>query len=191
MSTLVSVGYFKKSLTILLLYNLLCLHFTISAQSISTVNFVGLNGSKINLGSYCGKKIIIIAFDAGNPDKKQLKSFDTLYRKSNKNIVVIGIPVNDFGSPMPTIALLSLLKDSLNISYPIAAISKGKKGVGQHPLMRWLTTLSKTNHFNNIDLEKAGEVFLISTHGVLYGVLPMGLPLSSSFAHTVLNSNPR
>jgi len=126
--------------------------------------------------NYPRMKIIIATLDASNLNPTYMLSLDTFYRKVMSSAVVIAIPVNDFGIPVDTSYLVRLI-DSLHISYPVTMISKGKRGVGQHPLMTWVTTNSIKNHFN-INLQQPGQVFIISTTGVLYGELPPYVPLN-------------
>jgi len=159
----------------------------IAQNALDSISFTTLNNSQVNLRSYTGKKIAIVTIDASNPDTAKLRSYDSLYRHSN--LVILGILVNDFGAAMDTEVLRSLFEDSIHIGFPVSIVSKGTRGIGQHPLLHWITTSSKKNHYD-IDLNEAGESFLISSKGILYAVFRPGINLSSSFVQSALNSNP-
>ncbi len=133
-----------------------------------------------------GKKIILATLDASKINLQYLLSLDTLNRKHHDSIVVIGIPVTDFGSPVATSYILKLI-DSLNLSYPLIPPGKGKKGAGQVPLMTWVTTNSAKNPFN-IDLESVGQLFVISTTGFLYANLPPYTPPNGQWMKNVLGN---
>jgi glutathione peroxidase-family protein len=156
------------------------------------IRFMGLDSNEIKLNQFAGKQIIVFAFDASNPEIKLMKSLDSIYRNSNGGIVIIGIPVNDIdiNPAYSNTSLLSLIRDSLNISYPIAQVSHGKRGINQHPLMRWITTTSRKNHFN-IDLDNSSEIFAVSSDGVLYGVLQNGMPSDKKIINYILNNEAR
>jgi glutathione peroxidase-family protein len=166
--------------------------YAFATNDLYGISFMGLDSSQIKLKDYAGKQIIVVEFDAANPNIKLLMSLDSLYRNSNGNVVIIGIPINDFAvSPlMSSSALLLFLRDSLKITYPLAYISNGKNGVSQHPLIQWVTSTSPKNHFN-ISLEKPGELFVISSNGILYAVLKEGMPSDDKVMKYILNNQAR
>jgi glutathione peroxidase-family protein len=158
---------------------ILAVSFKIAAQNtqgISNIKFTTINNIDVDMKNYQRMKIIVVTLDASNINSSYMLSLDTFYRKVIQKAVVIAVPVNDFGIPVEPSNLVRLI-DSLHISYPVTMISKGKRGPGQHPLMTWITTTSTKNHFN-MDLQRPGQMFLVSTTGVLYGELQAFAPLN-------------
>jgi hypothetical protein len=155
-------------------------------QNISNLNFSSIDNIKMDMKKCIGKKIVLATFDASRINTNYLLSLDTLNRKYHDSIVVIGIPVTDFGSAVATSYILKVI-DSLNLSYPLTPLAKGKRGAGQLPLMTWVTTNSVKNPFN-IDLENAGQIFVISTTGILYTNLPPYSPPNGQWMKNVLEN---
>jgi len=161
----------------------------LAAQDCYSIQFSALNGTTINTQNSVNKRLIVVAFDAAHPVRSQLQALDSIYRNSNNSIQVIGIPVNDFSPAPSTVSLMGLLGDSLNVSFPIAAISQGKVGTAQHPLIRWLTTVSPKNHFN-VTYSASGQLFVVAPNGLLYAVLDPQTPIGGAAMQHVLNNWP-
>jgi hypothetical protein len=102
---------------------------------------------------------------------------------------VIGIPVNDFSATPAAVSILGLLRDSMQISYPLAVVSQGKSGSGQHPLMQWLTTTSPKNRFN-IVFNTPGQVFIVAPNGLLYAFLGPQLAIGGADMQHILSNWP-
>lgn len=159
----------KNSILVLLLS---CFSFTNPENSLYQLKLTGLDNREISLMKFKGKKIVIVAFDAGIPDVKQLQSLDTLYRKQSQRLVVVAVPVQDFHQPLPEKDLLRILQDSMKLSYSITKVCKAKKDVAgnQQAIFQWLTDKGFNRHFNT-QIEEAGQVFVISETGILYATL--------------------
>jgi len=140
------------------------------ATSIYSINIQKLDGSTVNLGSFSGKKMIIIEFDAGNYDKSQLKLLDSL-QKANAGAIVIGVPAKDFGTA-PNVQTVKNIATTLNLSLIITqpVFVKRSAGGNQHPLFKWLTNVSENTHFN-YDADQPGQIFMVSEKGELYALL--------------------
>jgi hypothetical protein len=165
---------------------------TLSAQpagDIWNVKFYTIDNYALDMRLCAGKKIVIVSFDASNPNFSLLGGLDSLVRRAGGNMAAIAIPVLDFGEPMQKSLLLSKMRDSLQLAIPVAAISYGKRGRNQHLLMQWLTTSSKKNHFN-INLEQPEEIFIVSTQGLLYGVLHPGSSPNWKLVSEILSREP-
>lgn len=138
--------------------------------SIYSIDVQTLDGSIVNLGSFAGKKIIIIEFDAANYDKEQLGTLDSI-QQVNKGAVVIGVPAQDFGNTMDVQSIQKKLSDqklSFIVTQPVfVSRSAGKN---QHPLFKWLTDVNENTHFN-YDADQPGQTFMVSETGDLYAIL--------------------
>lgn len=154
---------------ILLLLSVIICSFSVLEKDIYALHFKSLDKEDISMSSYKGKKILIVEFNAGNPDRRQLRALDTLFRQIKTYLVVVAVPVEDFGTAMPEKSLVKLLRDSLGLGYPVAAVSKAKKnkGTDQHTLLQWLTDKANNKHFDT-DVEEDGQMYLVSETGVLY-----------------------
>ena len=140
--------------------------------SLYQLSFAGLDKDQINMSDYKGKKIIVVECDAAKPDKQELLFLDSLYKSRKSNLVVIAIPVEDFGQTPQEKELKKLWRDTLKLSFPVAKISKAKKanGAAQHKLLNWLTNKNQNNHFEE-DVDADGQAFVISESGSVYSCL--------------------
>ena len=141
-------------------------------SSIYDITIQTLNGASVNLGSFAGKKIIVIEFDAANYDGAQLLTLDSL-QKTNPTVQVIGVPAKDFSTS--TTQNIQSLVTSLNLSFIITQPGLVKKSAGnnQEPIFKWLTHAGENTHFDN-DADQPGQIYLVSEKGVLYAMLQKG-----------------
>ena len=145
----------------------------------------------VSMSNFEGRQLIIIEFDASNPDRLRLQSLDTLYRNSNGLLSVIAVPAQDFGTPMPYESLKSFLRDTLELSYMISDVAYTQKAAGaaQHALFKWLTNVNENLHFDD-DITDEGQMFVISEAGILYAVLHNNLRPNDPLMQSILNIQP-
>lgn len=158
-----------------------------SPVNVYQLQFNDLDGGLINMASFKGKKIIVAEYDAINPDRKQLAALDTLYKKNKNNLIVIAIPVTDFGNSASEGNVKKLWKDTLQLSYFITKVSKAKKSNGnsQHRLFRWITNKNENGHFD-YDVDNDGEMFMISENGALFAFIKKKINLTGSLMNKLL-----
>lgn len=159
-------------------------------NTVYQLSFDALNNSqgKIAASSFQGKKVLITVFDAGNPDRNLLLSLDTLCRQNKNSLVVIAIPAADYTAAVKNaISLKKLVTDTLMLSYPVASISKSKKkaGAAQHSLLAWLTNKNQNNHFD-ADIDKPGEMFVLSEKGKLFARIKEPIPVNGKIMRKLL-----
>src|SRR5215471_896654 len=152
------------------------------------IQFLRIDSGVVNMQTYAGKPLIIIEFNAANPDRTQLQYFDSVF-KNNNQINIIAIPLQDFEGSLSRDSLRSLLVDTFGISYTIADVALGQKQAGdsQHPLMKWLTNVDQNLHFNT-DITVEGETFIISSDGVLYSEIMRDADPDNSLLTYILNN---
>ena len=138
-------------------------------SNVFKINFLSIDDQKIAINNLNGKRILIVTFDASNPDSSQLISLDSLYHQQS-DLIVIAIPANDFGNTPNIDSLKNNLVNELKLGLSFSGIGKCKNGEGQHPLMKWICQNSSNNHFN-IDIQHPGDMFLIGVNGTLVSVL--------------------
>ncbi len=176
---------------IILFIFLFFLHFGLYSQNSAVIwngNITTVDNFNLNMKNYIGKKIIIATFDASRPDTTFLLSLDSLNLRLWNNVSIIAVPVSDFGAPISSISLISLIR-FLHLSYPVTQISKGKRGSGQLGLLQWVTTTSSSNHFNS-DLLNSCNIYIVSTHSVLYAMLPSTTNFSGGLLNDCLAKDP-
>ena len=159
-------------------------------SSIYQLQFEGIDNNIIDMSSYINEQIIVFEFDAANPDRQQIIALDSLYKNSN-NLVIIAVPVKDFDSTaISNDSLRIILKDSLQVSYPVTGISLAQKdSPGQHPLLNWVTHLESNNHFND-DINDAGYMFVISKTGILYSIMEKEISPSGATMQEIIINQP-
>lgn len=139
-------------------------------NSLYDIHFTSLGGTDINMSSFSGKKVVVIAFNGAHPYLGLLRYLDSLQTKAT-NISVIGIPAMEFDSTTNERSLIGL-RDSMHLSIILSppAYLKKAAGINQHPLAKWLTNTTQNKHFGR-DVEEDSQLFIINETGVLYGLL--------------------
>jgi glutathione peroxidase-family protein len=136
---------------------------------------------QLNMSDYIGRKIVILEFDAANPDLKSLKLLDSL-NKVSPGIITIAVPAVDF-SKTPTDSAKQGMAATLNVSSmvssPVQVGSTG--GSSQASLFKWLTDTNLNRHFGR-DVDHAGMLFFINEKGILYGILDTSVTRSDILA---------
>jgi len=128
------------------------------------------DGSQLNMATFVDHKVMVLTFDAANPDKAMLLKADSV-QKADTSAFIVGVPAADFTGYAADSALSSM-HDSLALSFLFtkAVLVTRAGGDGQEALFKWLTAVTLNQHFDR-DVEAPGQMFLISEQGVLYGVL--------------------
>lgn len=127
------------------------------------------DGSQLSMAAFAGRKVMVLTFDASNPDRAMLLMADSL-QKADSSAIVVGVPAADF-TGYASDSTLTLLHDSLGVSYPFthAVLVTRTNGANQQGLFKWLTDVTLNQHFDR-DVEAPGQLFLVSEQGVLYGI---------------------
>ena len=137
----------------------------------------GIEGDQINMSTYAGRKVAILVFDAAAPDSSLLTRADSLQRIETTT-TFLAVPAGDL-SGFSTDSALMQLHNRLGLSIPFTQsvlVTRGSDS-SQHSLFKWLTDVSLNGHFNR-DVEAAGQMFLISEQGTLYGILSKEAPVA-------------
>jgi glutathione peroxidase len=147
-----------------------------------TLQLHSIDNGNINMASYQGKKILVVVFDASNPDQYLLQSLDILYTNNSAAMNVIAIPAKNFGSEISFENLRKLVADTLKLSYLVVMPDYVKKTdlSNQNTLMAFLTNINSNGHFDD-DIVNAGEMFWISEQGKLFARLKENVLLNSVF----------
>ena len=127
--------------------NLFFLLFTFSVTNAQTsiydIAINDINGDPIDLHNFKGKSILFVNVASECGFTKQYAGLEELYRKFQENLVVIGLPCNQFGGQEP--ASEEEIQKFCNKEFGVSFLLTQKikvKGDQKHPLYSWLTDKS-------------------------------------------------
>ncbi|AOW22036.1 glutathione peroxidase [Urechidicola croceus] len=138
--------------------------------SIYDIEINSLSGDAIDLNDYKGKKILFVntASKCGfTPQYAQLQELSETYKD---NLVVIGLPCNQFGGQEPGTA--ENIESFCQVNYGVTFLMTEKidvKGDNQHPLYKWLTK-KNYNGVKNSSVKWNFQKYLIDQEGGLIDV---------------------
>ena len=150
---------FFLSLTLFILF------FSMNAQtSIYDININNISGQSINLSDFKGKYVLFVNVASQCGFTYQYKDLQNLQDKY-KNLVVIGVPCNQFGSQEPGTndQIQAFCSDNYNITF-IMTEKINVKGIDQHMLYKWLTT-KDLNGIKNSSVKWNFQKYIIGPSG--------------------------
>ena len=136
-----------------------------ASSSIYAIKINNLQNKPIDLSEYKGKKLLIVnvASKCGfTPQYKELQELQDTYENE---LVVIGVPCNQFGKQEPGNS--SEIKEFCEVNYGVSFLITEKidvKGSQQHPLYRWLTKKS-VNGKQNSTVKWNFQKYLVNENG--------------------------
>lgn len=113
------------------------------SASIYDISINNIDGDKIDLGTYKGKKILFVNVASECGFTGQYEDLQKLYETYQENLMIIGVPCNQFGGQEPGTA--DEIKTFCEKNYGVEFLITEKvavKGENQHPLYAWLTKKS-------------------------------------------------
>ena len=136
-----------KTIKSLLTMTLILLSIFINAQkqtlpkkSIHSLSIKSIDGKKINLSDFKGKKILFVNVASECGFTKQYKDLQALHEKYQDKLVIIGLPCNQFGGQEPGSANQIQAFCQLNFGVEFLITEKiSVKGNEQNPIYEWLT----------------------------------------------------
>jgi len=115
------------------------------SESIYDIKINSLQNQPINLSEFKGKKLLFVNVASKCGFTPQYKALQQLQDQYKNNLVIIGVPCNQFGNQEPGKA--SEIQEFCEINYGVSFLITEKidvKGSHQHKLYNWLT--KKTNN---------------------------------------------
>ena len=112
-------------------------------MSLYNIKIKSLQGNPINFSDFKNKYILFVNVASKCGFTPQYEDLETLSATYKENLVVIGVPCNQFGKQEPGNA--SEIEEFCEINYGVSFLMTEKidvKGEYQHPLYAWLTTKS-------------------------------------------------
>ena len=132
----------------------------------------GLEGQKIDLADYKGKKILFVNTASKCGFTPQYKDLELLYKTYKDKLVVIGFPANNFMKQEPgsNAEIKEFCQKNYGVSFPMSA-KISVKGDNIDPLFKYLS--DEAEHLGSKDPIKWNFTkFLVDENGKLIAVFP-------------------
>ena len=137
------------------------------STSIYDIEINSLDGNAIDLSDYKVKMILVVNVASKCGFTSQYEDLQKLYDTYKKNLMIIGVPCNQFGSQESGTA--SEIKTFCQKNYGVRFLMTEKievKGSNQHPLYKWLTS-KELNGKSNSTVKWNFQKYLINNEGQL------------------------
>jgi glutathione peroxidase len=150
---------------------LLCLSFfTQTSTTVYDFSITSIDGKEINLEEYKGKKILLVNVASKCGYTFQYEGLQKLYEQNKENLVIIGLPCNQFmhQEPGTNKEIKSFCTKNYGVTFPITE-KVNVKGDKIHPLYNWLTR----KELNGVEESKVKwnfQKYLIDEEGKLVQV---------------------
>ena len=109
-------------------------------ESLYEVQLQSLTGQTIDLAAFKGKHLLFVNVASKCGFTPQYKDLQKLHETYKDELVIIGVPCNQFGEQEPGDA--SEIESFCEVNYGVTFLITEKvdvKGKNQHPLYQWLT----------------------------------------------------
>ena len=161
--------------------------FSTAIMSFYTLSLSTIDGTNISLSQFKGMKVIIVNIASSSRYANQLSMLEQLYQSHKDNLMVIGIPSNDFkNEPLNGLKLKQTITTNFHPSFIITGLVS-IKGPDALQLYQWLTSSSLNGTSDNTipgDFTK----FLIDEKGSLIGTFSGEVkPTDSVIANALKN----
>ena len=145
-----------------------------------------IEGKGINLNDFKGKYVLFVNVASNCGFTRQYKDLQTLYDKYKDELVVVGVPCNQFGGQEPQDE--KKIQEFCEKNYGVSFILTKKvdvKGSNQHPIYKWLTE-KKLNGFSNSSVKWNFQKYFINKNGKLINYfLSTTSPISSKITSLI------
>lgn len=173
----------KTSLTFFLC--VIFLHgFTQNAKKHLDINFLTIDGFQMGANMFENKHLIITTFSLSNINQSVLMILDSIEKKYYNTAMVVAVPISDSNSQVSKSQLISLIRDSLHLSFPVMSMGTIKNKQMQNFLVR-LANDSSTNHFR-MGRTVTDQTWMLDSSGVPYSYLIDNQLLSFSMVEKLL-----
>ena len=111
-----------------------------ASKSIYTIEINSLQGKSIDLSEFKGKKLLFVNVASKCGFTPQYRELQELQNTNKDNLVIIGVPCNQFGKQEPGSS--NEIQEFCEINYGVSFLITEKldvKGSNQHKLYEWLT----------------------------------------------------
>ena len=131
-----------------------------------------IDGEKITLDRYKGKKVIIVNVASKCGYTYQYGGLQNLYEEYSDKIEIIGIPTNDFmwQEPGKNKDIQTFCSVNYGVTFPIIKKTVVKKNINQHPIYSWLSS-KQLNGWNDSEPGWNFYKYLVNEKGELIDIL--------------------
>ncbi|MEC8274146.1 MAG: glutathione peroxidase [Bacteroidota bacterium] len=159
---------------ILIIFSLFIMNSTYS-QSFYELSIQSIENKEIKMSDFKGKYILIVNVASYCGYTSQYTDLQKLSQKYTNQLVVLGIPCNQFGSQEPGSEkdIKTFCESKFDITFPMTQ-KVNIKGKNQHPLYAWLTN-KEQNGLDNFDVSWNFNKFLINDNGELIAYFKSGV----------------
>ncbi len=136
-----------------------------ASRPIYDIQINSLQGQPIDLSQYKGKKILFVNVASKCGFTPQYRELQELHETHKDNLIIIGVPCNQFGKQEP--GSDEEIKEFCQVNYGVSFLITEKidvKGGDQHPLYAWLTKKA-LNGKKNSTVKWNFQKYLIDEHG--------------------------
>lgn len=136
-------------------------------MSIYDVEIKSLQNTPIQLSDFKGKHILFVNVASKCGFTPQYKDLEELQKMHQDNLVIIGVPCNQFGQQEP--GNNEEIEEFCQLNYGVSFLITEKiavKGTNQHPLYTWLTS-RKLNNKKSSSVRWNFQKYLVSPEGKL------------------------
>lgn len=159
-------------------------------DSIYDITITTIDGNKIELSQFKGKKLLIMLLPLSSQDATvSVKDIARLQAKYQSSLVVIGIPSEEAGYKMQDADKLKNIYRAANANIIITEGMKVKKGTEQVSLFQWLTNKDMNHHFD-LDVRGVGSKFFVDEEGELYAVIGPNTALTNPLMDRIVGKSP-
>ena len=142
-------------------------HNPTKQSDLYNITVLGLNGNRIPLSDFKGKYILFVnvASECGfTPQYRELQKLSDSFKDQ---LVVIGLPCNQFGNQEPGSAnqIQTFCERNFDVSF-LLTDNVTVKGAKQHPLYTWLTK-SELNGVRSSSVKWNFQKYLVDDNGKL------------------------
>lgn len=156
------------------------------SDGIYDITLKTIDGNKIELSQYKGKKLLFIILPLSSQDTTvSIKDIAGLQAKYQNSLVIIGIPSKEAGYKTEDADKLKNIYRDAGANIIIAEAMKTKKNTGQSSLFQWLTNKDMNHHFDR-DVQGVGSKFFVDEEGELYAVMGPKLTLTNPLIDRIL-----
>ncbi len=134
------------------------------------ISITSIKGEPLTLSDYKGKYILFVNVASQCGFTKQYDGLQNLYDTYNENLVVIGLPCNQFGEQEPGNAeeIQSFCRVNFGVNFPISE-KLYVKGDNQHAIYSWLTQKSENGKMDT-KVKWNFQKYLVDPEGKLVDV---------------------
>ena len=163
-----------KTLNIILILLVTLISVEYSSDNIKTkpmpiydITINDIEGKEINLNDFKGKYVLFVNVASNCGFTRQYKDLQTLYDKYKDELVVVGVPCNQFGGQEPgdEEQISIFCSEKYNVTFPMTE-KIAVRGSNQHPLYKWLTS-KDLNGRKNSSVKWNFQKYLVDKDGNL------------------------